>query len=267
MKNKIKTRLIKWWGNMRQMGSGLKEAESSGRGAEKILRETEQWLSQIINFLPDATFAIDKGGKVIVWNRAIEDMTGVKASDIIGKSDYEYSLPFYGIRRPILIDLVLVSNEEIERKYRFVKKEGGVLLAEANVPVRGINKVLWGKASPLYDNEGNIVGAIESIRDITARKQAEIALQESEERFRTLVENASDIIFRTDSTGHFTFFNPVALRLSGFTQEELLGKNYLTLIRLDMRDEAAKWFGRQFVKKIENTYFEYPFITKSGQEI
>ena len=62
-------------------------------------------MSDIIHFMPDATFAIDREGKVIVWNRAMEEMTGVKAEDMLGKGDHEYSLPFYGARRPKLIDL------------------------------------------------------------------------------------------------------------------------------------------------------------------
>lgn len=56
----------------------------------------EDYCEEIINFLPDATFVIDLDGKVIAWNRAMEDVTGVTASDILGKGDYDYALPFYG---------------------------------------------------------------------------------------------------------------------------------------------------------------------------
>lgn len=141
--------------------------------AEEALRESEQRLHDIFDFLPDATFAIDLEGKVIAWNRAIEEMTGVRAKNMLGKGNYEYSLLFYGVRRPILIDLVFKSNEEIEKKYRFVKVEKDVLIVEADVPLKGEAHVLWGKARPLYDSKGNIVGAIESIRDITENKKLE----------------------------------------------------------------------------------------------
>jgi len=141
--------------------------------AEEALRESEQRLHDIFDFLPDATFAIDLEGKVIAWNRAIEEMTGVRAKNMLGKGNYEYSLPFYGVRRPILIDLAFKSDEEIEKKYRFVKVEKDVLIVEADVPLKGEAYVLWGKARPLYDSKGNIVGAIESIRDITENKKLE----------------------------------------------------------------------------------------------
>ena len=91
--------------------------------------------------------------------------------------------------------------------------------------------------------------------------------RESEERYRMLVENANDIIFRTDNTGHFTFVNPAALRITGYKEDEVIGMHYPELIRPDMRDEAIKFFGRQFVKEIPNTYSEYPVITKDGQEV
>jgi PAS domain S-box-containing protein len=145
--------------------------------AEDALRESERRLSEIIDFAPDATFAINKEGEVIAWNRAIEEMTGVQASDILGKGNYEYSLPFYGERRPILIDLAFSSEDEIKKKYHFVKKEEDILIAEADATLRGSIRVLWGKASLLHDNEGNITGAIESIRDITQRKQDEEELK------------------------------------------------------------------------------------------
>ena len=73
-------------------------------------------------FLPDATFAIDLDGRVILWNRAAEEFTGVKSEDMLGKGNYEYAIPFHGVRRPILIDLVLTPSAEIERRLREHRK-------------------------------------------------------------------------------------------------------------------------------------------------
>ena len=125
-----------------------------------------------IDFLPDAILAIDKDGKVITWNQAMEKMTGARAIDMIGKGNYEYALPFYGIRRPILVDLVLMPQDEVEGKYDSVQRVGKTLTVEIFIPTFGINgSYLWAKAAPLYDSQGEIVGAIESIRDITAAKE------------------------------------------------------------------------------------------------
>ena len=161
---------------------------TSLKGAQEIksaLRESERRLADIIDFLPDATFAIDLEGKVISWNKAIEAMTGIEAASIIGKGNYEYSLPFYGVRRPILIDLVFASDEEVKTKYHFVQKKDGILLAEATVSVRGEGaRHLWGKAGPLYDSNGEMVGAIEAIRDITDQRTAEKERQRLEEHLQ-----------------------------------------------------------------------------------
>ncbi len=139
------------------------------RHVEQNLQASEKLLVEIINFLPDATFAIDTGGVVISWNKAMEEMTGVKAETIVGKGNHEYSLPFYGTRRPILIDLITKPDEEIRRKfYSISKHEGDMLIAETeNAKPRGKQSVLWAKATPLYNSKGEIIGAIESIRDIT----------------------------------------------------------------------------------------------------
>jgi len=148
---------------------------------EKALKESERRLADIIDFLPDATLVIDCDGKVIAWNRAIEEMTGVKAKDMLGKGNYEYALPFYGKRRPIVIDLLLKPDKKIEKMYSVLRKEKGMLVTEAEVPfVKRKSAHLWAKASLLYDTDGNVVGAIESIRDMTKRKQAEEALKKRE---------------------------------------------------------------------------------------
>ncbi len=112
-----------------------------------------------------------------------------------------------------------------------------------------------------------IAGAIGSAKLFSERKQVEEAMRESEERYRTLVENASDIVFRLDDTGHITFVNPAALRIMGYEEKEIIGRHYPTFIRSDMQEEAMKFFGRQFVKGIPNTYSEYPVIVKDGREI
>ncbi|MCX6676330.1 MAG: ATP-binding protein [Methanothrix sp.] len=157
---------------------------SDRKKAESALKESERLLASIINFLPDATLVIDKEGRVISWNQSMEMITGVKSEQILGKGDYEYALPFYGERRPILIDAVRGSDKNFEKGYETIKRqEDGTLDAEAYIPnLRGNEAYLLGSASALYDSEGNYWGAIESIRDITNRKRAEEDLQRSKEK-------------------------------------------------------------------------------------
>jgi PAS domain S-box-containing protein len=161
---------------------------------EEALKESRQQLTEIIDFLPDATFVIEKGGKIIAWNRAMEEMMGIGASEMLGKGDFEYSLPFYGERRRILIDLVLNPGEEVEANYLSVERKGGVLAGEAYIPsLNGRAVYLFGTARPLYDFKGNVVGAIESIRDVTEHKRAEGAIRDANRQLREAVIRAEEM--------------------------------------------------------------------------
>lgn len=144
------------------------------KAAEEATRNAYQQLFDIVEFLPDATFVVDRDRRVIAWNRALEKMTGVKKADVIGKGDYEYALPFYGERRPILIDLIDEDVEVVRNTYAFIKVEERTLCAETYIPSFRDNGAcyLWGTATPLFDSQGNQVGGIESIRDITEYKRA-----------------------------------------------------------------------------------------------
>ncbi|MFA4859369.1 PAS domain S-box protein [Methanoregula sp.] len=158
--------------------------------AEEAQRQSEKRIYDILNHLPDSTFAIDRSGQVIAWNHAIEMMTGVAAAAILGKGDHEYSIPFYGERRPILIDLIFEDLTTIESRYVNVQRNGDILVAEASVPgsFQGKGAYLWAIASPLYDTKGTIIGAIESIRDITDRKNAEDELRAAYEQITATEE-------------------------------------------------------------------------------
>lgn len=162
---------------------------------ERVLRASQRRLSDIIEFLPDATFVIDREGTVIAWNRAIEEMTGVGKEDMIGKSNHVYAIPFYGRRRKLLIDLVGDSDESSESKYIYVKKNADTIFAEAftGALYGGKGACLWGTATPLLDDCGNRVGAIESIRDITDHAVAEEKLRSSYEEMRRLSAHIEEV--------------------------------------------------------------------------
>jgi len=150
--------------------------------AEDALRDSHRRLDAIIDFLPDATFVIDRDGKVIAWNLAMEMMTGVKKESILGKADYEYAIPFYGKRSPILIDLALHPGRETgKRKYKTIRKVGDALFTEGIAP-NSLSRDLHlsAAASVLRDEKGELIGAIECIRDNTERKKLEERLNRAE---------------------------------------------------------------------------------------
>ncbi|WP_052374138.1 PAS domain S-box protein [Methanobacterium sp. SMA-27] len=160
--------------------------------AEEFIDSKER-LYDIINFLPDATFVIDSSGHVIAWNHAMEDMTNIKAEKILGKGRYEYSIPFYGKRRKLLIDLALSSSKKLESEFYSISRERKSITAEIYIPsLNGKPIYLWGKATTLYNKKGTIVGAIESIRDITSKKMDEKELKQYRENLEDLVEKRTD---------------------------------------------------------------------------
>jgi PAS domain S-box-containing protein len=204
--------------------------------AEMALRDSERRLSDLVNLLPDPTFAIDLDGKVILWNRAAEEYTGVKSSEMLGKGNYEHAVPFYGDRRPILLDLALKPSEEIRKSYPQVTIQDGIVIGENNCPTlrKGL-RYLSGTAAPLYDSAGHIIGSIESVRDITDRKRIEETLQKVNEGLehrvqertaflRVLLDSMPNPIFYKDTQGRYLGCNKAFESYIGYSQQSIVGK-------------------------------------------
>jgi PAS domain S-box-containing protein len=227
---------------------------------------TRQQLEDIIKFLPDATFVVDNNKRVIAWNRAIEEMTGVQNKDIIGKGDYIYAVPFYGFPRPLLIDQIFFYAEEVNKLYDYVNIVEHTIFAEvyASLLNEGKGAFLWATASPLVDREGKVVGAIESIRDITKQKmmekelekyrnhleelvrertkelgaanellikeigereQAEEALRHSNQRLTDIIEFLPDATVVVDKDKKIIAWNHAMEKQTGIAKQNMLGKN------------------------------------------
>jgi PAS domain S-box-containing protein len=243
------------------------------RRAVDALRDSEQRLSDIINFLPDATFAINIEGNVIAWNKAIEKMTGIDAEDMLGRGQHEYAIPFYRKRRPILIDLVLAPDEQYEMEnYLGPCHSSTTLTAEAVIEKPGNDPVyIWAKASRLYDKNGSIAGAIESVRDITEQKKVDQTLRESEVKYRELVENANSIILKLDKSGNVTFFNEFAQRFFGFSNNEILGRPVVGSVVPPHETKTNRDLSLMMGDIIRNpedyVYSENENITKNGERV
>jgi PAS domain S-box-containing protein len=209
-----------------ELRNKIEKAVSEKRALEARL-DSERRLADIINFLPDATFAIDGQGKVIAWNLAMEQMTGVPADRIMGKGEYEYALYVYNERRPLLLDYILTGTSGAGEYYDRITQDGNRLFSEKYAPFihGGKGGYLWFVASPLYDSHGTIIGAIESIRDITAQKKLESSLRTSESRYHNVFNSTAEamLVVDRDSAGVLDA-NPQACRLYGYKRDEIRDK-------------------------------------------
>jgi PAS domain S-box-containing protein len=237
------------------------------RRVQGELKDSKKQLSDLIDFLPDATFAIDLKGRIIVWNRMMEELTGVPPDAVIGTGDFSHSLPLYEEGRPGLADCIVRADEEPEKEFPNLKRNGDKLIAEMyRPPLRdGIGAYFWHTASPIYDATGKVVGAIESVRDITLRKETEekliqahdelnVAYEQltateeelrqnydelsknqhelilSEERYRSVVEDQTEFICRFSPDGKLSFVNDAYCRYFNLDREDCIGKPHTVVL-------------------------------------
>ncbi|HNX16810.1 MAG TPA: PAS domain-containing protein [Methanoregula sp.] len=148
--------------------SGLVEDITERRQAEKKLQTIQKEILDVVEFLPYPTFIIDNKKSVVAWNQAIEQLTGISRTQILGFGEDLHSLPFYGTSRPLLVDLLDTPDEEIFRYYTNMRRNGAALEAETFCPLlnNGNGKRLWIRAAPLIDGDGNRIGAIGTVHEM-----------------------------------------------------------------------------------------------------
>jgi diguanylate cyclase (GGDEF)-like protein/PAS domain S-box-containing protein len=253
--SKTKQGLIQDCDSLRRRIEELERSESAWKKEKEALKKAERRFRSYFN-LPLHGIAITSPAKEwIEVNDRICSILGYAREAIVRMTWSEMTHPDDLAADLSEFDHVLSGQKDqyhIEK--RFIRKDG---------------KVIWTHLSVgcVRKPDGSVDHIVATIDDITNAKSSEEALRQSEERYRTLVENASDIVFKTDDAGYFTFVNDAVRRTMGYEEEEMIGRHYLTVIRPDMREEAGKLFGRQFVKRIPNTYSEFPVIVKDGGEI
>jgi two-component system, cell cycle sensor histidine kinase and response regulator CckA len=237
------------------------------KSAEEELKESQRRLADIIEFLPDATFVIDNKGAITAWNKAIANMTGVTAKEMIGKGNYEYTLPFHGERRPALIDMVLKPDEMfLKDHYQSFVKQGDTLSAEIFVSgiKQGQGGEIWVTATKLYNTDGEVIGAIESIRDISENKAVEEALRASELRFKELSDLLPEAVFETDLNMTLTFVNKRGVSLFGYNEEDVdRGLYALDMLVPEDRIRAREIIGKRLTGQWKGSV-EYTAVKRDG---
>jgi len=242
----------------------LDEAESN----KLALASAHQKMEAIFNFLPDPTFVVDAAGVVTMWNRAIEELTGVKVREILGKGNREYSRVFYGTRRPMIIDLALESSDIDDEELIILKHDERVLETENAVTNIGEKvQYLNGRSSPLYDHQGVLLGAIESLRDITESRKAQRDLQKSEEKYRGILESIEDGYFEVDHTGHLQFFNPYLAKVLGYEPEELYGSSYRVLMDDENSSKLFEAFNKVYISGKPVKELDWQVPRKDGSRL
>ncbi len=198
-------------------------------------KNAEELLSKIIDGSNIPSFVINKQHVVTHWNTAIEALTGIKKSEMIGTSDQWRT--FYNEKRPSLADLIVdrASPDNLEAYYRGKCKksvliDGAYEVEDFFSSVHEGGKWLHFTASPVRGRSGEIIGALETLQDITERKKAEQALFESGKSFRDLFESALDAIWVQDMDGNIKIANKAAGRLFGCSSGQLCQLNISTFL-------------------------------------
>ena len=266
----------------------LENIEKRGNEVAKSkeqLDEQNTLLQSVIQNMGDGLVVADEKGKFLIWNPASEKIIGIGLLDI----PEEKWADTYGVFWPDTKismkteDLPLVKalhGEDVDDMELFIqnyrKTEGNFVIMSAR---------------PLKDSAGKITGAVAVFHDITERKNSENVikklneelekkvtertaqladaletLQTSEEKYREIVENTSDVVHTTDYKGNLTYINPACEKLTGYTQKELTGTNISDLVAPEWRERVNEFYLHQFKHKIDETLYAFPIITKSREQ-
>ncbi len=229
------------------------ESELYRHTLEKQLRESKRWLTTILRSLGDAVIATDKQGRVVFMNPVAEKLTGWHHREAQGKpleSVFVVVNEKTGAREKIPIHQVLQGGE-------IVRLQGDILLLnreQRKIPIED-------SLAPIVDDDGDTQGVAVVFRDVGNQREIRAALRESEERYRTIVENSNDLIMMTQPDGIISYVSPRFKEVLGYDPSELVGKQPWIIHPEDL--ERVKKMHYRALEGATGSNLEYRVRTKA----
>lgn len=222
----------------------IRDVTDRRRGKE-ALRQSETKLRTVVGGASLILFAIDKEGIITLAEGEGLKVLGRAPEDIVGHSVYEV----YGEYSEII--------ENIQRAL-----SGETLSATVEIA----NVAFGARYSPLTDDNNEIIGVIGVATDITENRKAQKALEENEERYRELFENANDIIYTHDLAGNFTSLNRAGEQITGYTRHDAANMNIVDVLSPEYVSVAREMMARKADDKVPTVY-ELEITTKGNRRV
>jgi PAS domain S-box-containing protein len=241
--NKSKDQLINELVELRQRIAELKASETDYKQMKETLLESEEKFRTFMETASDLIYIMDKDGKTRSLGYSKEEMIGMHITQLISKE----TLGKFGTKREEIIEKGKITHESIWKK-----RDGKEIYGE--------NKIV-----AFYDSDGKYAGVRCVFRDMTERKKADDDLKENEEKLRTFIESASDLMYETDADGNFIYVNEALAINLGYTKEEVIGM-HLSGIASKEDLERYNVQEEELIAKGKLT-FEPILIRKDGEKI
>jgi len=232
---------------------------------EKLARE-KKTIEGIIEGSPIPTFVINKEHKIILWSEACAALTGLNSDEMIGTD--RQSVPFYPEKRPVIADLIIDNDIEGLKKYYGSKMVQESAVVKSAYEARDFFENLGGKkrhlyflASPIYDEKGNIIAAIETLQDVSMEKEMEFRLKEYAETLeneldknvrlreemeklcnylQSIYDSSPDRIFAFNSKGVIDYVSREIKEKTGFASQQIKGKHFTEFVAPEHKDSMLE---------------------------
>jgi|GEM_PF-368462 PAS domain S-box-containing protein len=250
--------------NGRVIGTfGISHDITERKRAEEVLRESQALYHSFVDQLPAAVFRRDREGRYVMVNPRFCQLKGVKAEEFLGKTPIEVAAlqisrqgetgqaTKYAALGDEIHKQIMRTGKPVEMEEEYTGTDGGKQFFQV---VR----------MPVFGPDRTVVGTQGILFDVTARKQAEEAVRQSEERYRALVETAPDVVYVISSEGVFTSLNPAFEAITGWACTEWLGKPFAPLLHPEDAPLAVEMF-QKVLRGDKPPPYELRILSKSGK--
>ena len=181
--------------------------------AEQACRESEEKYREIIETIEDGFYEVDLKGNLVFFNEALKKILGYSSEEMMGMNNRQYMSEKTAKTVYETFNEVYCSGKPTKAfDWELIRKDGEKRYLETTV-------------SPVWDSSGRPIGFSGIGRDVTERRLARKALEESEQKYRTILESIEDGYYEVDLEGSLIFFNPALCKITGYSPEDLHGMN------------------------------------------